>query len=173
MRLNASTLSELSPEVARPMYDRSGLRVGIVHIGVGGFHRSHQAMYLDRLMNAGLAHDWAICGVGLLPGDARMRDVMREQDRLYSLMLKDAGGERHARVIGSLLEYLFAPDDPADCARVLVRLLADRTRWPAMREAARKHVAAHHDWARNALRYHAIYHSLLGQTGDTSLPAAA
>lgn len=112
MRLHPSTLADLPAEVERPRYDRSALTVGIVHIGVGGFHRSHQAMYLDRLMNAGLASDWAICGVGLLPGDARMRDVMGEQECLYTLMLKDAGGQRQARVVGSIVEYLFAPDHP-------------------------------------------------------------
>ncbi|PSL07044.1 mannitol 2-dehydrogenase [Haloactinopolyspora alba] len=111
MRLDVSSLGRLGDEVAVPAYDRSRSTVGIVHIGVGGFHRSHQAMYLDRLMNDGLAHDWAVCGVGLMPGDARMRDVLRDQSGLYTLMLKSAG-ERCVRVIGSVAEYLFAPDDP-------------------------------------------------------------
>lgn len=125
MKLNEQALNGLPREVARPRYDRSRLRVGIVHIGVGGFHRSHQAMFLDRLMNEGVAEDWAICGVGLLPGDARMRDVLLEQDCLYTLMLKHAGGRREARVIGSLLEYLFAPDNPS--------LVIERMTDPAVR----------------------------------------
>ena len=83
--LESNVLSELSSSVAVPTYDRSGLTAGIVHFGVGGFHRAHQAMYLDRLMNAGQAHDWAICGVGVLPGDARMKEVMDNQDCLYTL----------------------------------------------------------------------------------------
>ena len=57
--LNYATLGELQENLAVPSYDRSGLTAGIVHFGVGGFHRAHQAMYLDRLMNAGAAHDWA------------------------------------------------------------------------------------------------------------------
>lgn len=69
-------------------------------------------MYLDRLMATGHALDWAICGVGVLPGDARMKQVMDNQDCLYTLVVKNADGTREARVIGSIIEYLFAPDDP-------------------------------------------------------------
>ena len=58
------------PYGAGPGYDRSAVTAGIVHFGVGGFHRAHQAMYLDRLMNHGKALDWGICGVGVMPGDA-------------------------------------------------------------------------------------------------------
>ena len=65
---------------------------GIAHIGVGGFHRAHQAMYLDRLMNAGLASDWGICGVGVLPSDRRMADVFAAQDNLYTLVVKHPDG---------------------------------------------------------------------------------
>ncbi|GAA1440997.1 mannitol dehydrogenase family protein [Leifsonia poae] len=98
--------------VARPSYDRSDLTVGIVHFGVGGFHRAHQAMVLDTLMNRGLAHDWAICGIGVLPADQRMRDVLHAQDGLYTLVLKHPDGAREARQIGSIVDYLYAPDDP-------------------------------------------------------------
>ncbi|WP_214323820.1 mannitol dehydrogenase family protein [Nonomuraea sediminis] len=110
--LTEETLATLPESVAVPSYDRSRLTVGIVHFGVGGFHRAHQAMYLDGLMNEGKAHDWAICGVGVLPGDARMRDALAAQDDLYTLVLKHPDGTREARVIGSITEYLFAPDDP-------------------------------------------------------------
>ena len=97
--------------VAVPRYDRRAVAPGIVHFGVGGFHRAHQAMYLDELMNAGLAHDWGICGVGLLPGDAAMRDVLRSQDGLYTLVTKAPDGSRAARVIGSVVDYLYAPEE--------------------------------------------------------------
>lgn len=110
--LEPSVLSGLSGSLAVPSYDRSGLTAGIVHFGVGGFHRAHQAMYLDRLMNAGKAHDWAICGVGVLPGDARMKQAMDSQDCLYTLVVKNPDGTREGRVIGSIVEYLFAPEDP-------------------------------------------------------------
>jgi mannitol 2-dehydrogenase len=98
--------------MAVPAYDRSQVRVGIVHLGVGGFHRSHEAMYLDRLMTEGRALDWGICGVGVLPADRRMQEVMAAQDCLYTLLVKHPDGELEARVVGSIVEYLFAPDDP-------------------------------------------------------------
>jgi mannitol 2-dehydrogenase len=110
--LNTTTLSSLDPAVAVPTYDRTAARTGIVHFGVGGFHRAHQAMYLDRLMNDGKALEWGICGVGVLPGDKRMKDALDAQDGLYTLVLKYPDGRFEPRVIGSILEYLFAPDDP-------------------------------------------------------------
>lgn len=82
LTLSSRTLSALPTSLATPSYDRSNLKAGIVHFGVRGFHRAHQAMYLDRLMNAGLARDWAI--VGVLPADAHMKQVMDSQDCLYN-----------------------------------------------------------------------------------------
>src|SRR6478736_5625284 len=108
--LNQANLPQLS--IPTPQYDRSSITTGIVHFGVGGFHRAHQAMYVDQLMNNGLATDWGICGVGVMPSDAHMRDVMHDQDCLYTLVLKDPDGSWEPRVIGSIVEYLFAPDDP-------------------------------------------------------------
>ncbi|WP_433383191.1 mannitol dehydrogenase family protein [Actinoplanes sp. CA-142083] len=109
--LRTATLSDLK-DLAVPSYDRSRLTTGIVHFGVGGFHRAHEAMYLDRLMSEGKAHDWAICGVGVMPADQRMRDVLQAQDGLYTLVVKAPDGGLDARVIGSIVEYLYAPDDP-------------------------------------------------------------
>ncbi|HEY3714023.1 MAG TPA: mannitol dehydrogenase family protein [Jatrophihabitantaceae bacterium] len=113
--LSTSTLPDVARlDVAVPQYDRRAVSLGIVHFGVGGFHRSHQAMYLDSLMNRELAHDWGICGVGLLPGDQQMRDVLRAQDSLYTLIVKAPNGTRTARVIGSILDYLYGPDEPEE-----------------------------------------------------------
>jgi mannitol 2-dehydrogenase len=98
--------------IARPEYRREDLRVGIVHIGVGNFHRAHQAMYLDRLLNQGQAADWAICGVGLLPGDVRVRDALRSQDLRYTLVERSPDGQASARSIASIVDFLYAPDDP-------------------------------------------------------------
>jgi mannitol 2-dehydrogenase len=123
--LNRAILQDPPPGVAVPEYDRSQLKVGIVHIGVGGFHRAHQAMYLDRLMSQGEALDWAICGLGVLPHDKRMADVLQAQDGLYTLVVKHADGTREPRVVGSLVEVLYAPDDPE---LVLERLVAESTR---------------------------------------------
>jgi mannitol 2-dehydrogenase len=119
--LSAATLGALPASVAVPGYDRSQVRVGVVHLGVGGFHRSHQAVYLDTLMNAGRALDSGICGVGVLPGDARMRDALAGQDHLWTLLVRHADGFLDARVVGSMVEYLLAPDDP----RRVVERMAD------------------------------------------------
>jgi mannitol 2-dehydrogenase len=110
--LTSATLPQLADRLAVSGYDRSRLRVGIVHLGVGGFHRAHQAMYLDRLMGKGKALEWGICGVGVLPLDARMRDALGAQDCLYTLVEKAPDGTWQARIIGSIVEYLLAPDDP-------------------------------------------------------------
>jgi mannitol 2-dehydrogenase len=110
--LTEKSLTRLNPDVALPRYDRRAVTTGIVHIGVGNFHRSHQAMYIDTLMNNGVALDWGICGIGLQPSNVAMRDALAAQDNLYTLVLRHADGTWDARVIGSLTEYLFAPDDP-------------------------------------------------------------
>ncbi len=110
--LNTAALESIGRAVPVPTYDRSKVTTGIVHFGVGGFHRAHQAMYLDALMNQGKALDWGICGVGVMPFDARMHEVMTKQDCLYTLVLKDSDGSWEPRVIGSIVQYLFAPDDP-------------------------------------------------------------
>lgn len=111
--LSRETLSQIDvPGLQLPTYSLEGRRVGIVHFGVGGFHRAHQALYLDRLFCAGHPTEWAICGVGLMPGDTAMRDALNPQDGLYTLVAKAPDGSRDARVIGSLAEYVYAPDNP-------------------------------------------------------------
>jgi mannitol 2-dehydrogenase len=110
--LTAATLPKLNPGVSLPRYERRQVTTGIVHIGVGNFHRAHEAMYIDALMNSGAAMDWGICGIGLQPSNAKMRDVMAAQDGLYTLVLRHGDGTWDARVIGSIVEFLFAADDP-------------------------------------------------------------
>lgn len=123
--LNATSLPLLSALVPTPTYHRDRVQTGIVHFGVGGFHRSHQAMYLDRLMGGNTALDWGICGVGVLPSDRGMNDAMQAQDCLYTLVVKHPDGSLEPRVIGSIVEYLFAPDDPE---AVIEKLADERTR---------------------------------------------
>ncbi|MER2133340.1 MAG: mannitol dehydrogenase family protein [Arthrobacter sp.] len=124
-KLKTESLADLSGTLAVPAYDRSAVTTGIVHFGVGGFHRAHQAMYLDRLMNDGKALDWGICGVGVLPQDAAMKSVMDAQDCLYTLVLKNPDGTREGRVIGSITEYLLAPEDPE---AVIAKMASPQTR---------------------------------------------
>lgn len=109
-----------SVPVPTPGYDREAARVGIVHFGFGNFHRSHEAHYVDLLMERGDGSEWGICGVGVLPQDAAMRDAMRAQDCLFTLVVRHPDGSLEPRVVGSVLEYLFAPDE-ADA--VYARLL--------------------------------------------------
>jgi mannitol 2-dehydrogenase len=118
-RLTPDNLATIGTTVPVPAYDRGAVTPGIVHFGVGGFHRAHQAMYVDRLMNEGKALDWGICGVGTMPHDRRMGEVMAAQDGLYTLVVKHADGTIDARVIGSIVRYLFAPDDPEAVLQVM------------------------------------------------------
>ena len=124
VRLNKFLLPTLPPQVSVPKYDRLGIMPGIVHIGVGGFHRAHEAVYLDDLMAQGAGQEWGICGVGLRPADKAMRDALVPQDYLYTVVARSAEGDT-ARVIGSLTRYLFAPEETEP---VLDALAAPQTR---------------------------------------------
>ena len=73
MKLSNATLCSLPDNVLIPAYDRSALTPGIVHIGLGNFHRAHQSWYLHRLMQRGLAHDWAIIGASVRKKDEPLR----------------------------------------------------------------------------------------------------
>ncbi|MGH3350311.1 MAG: mannitol dehydrogenase family protein [Nocardioides sp.] len=117
-RLTTARLGDLSKAVAVPTYDRSAVTPGIVHLGVGGFHRAHQARYVDDLLASGV-RDWGIVGVGLLPQDVRMRDALAAQDHLYTLVERAPDGGVSGRVIGSILDYLFAPDAPSEVLSLL------------------------------------------------------
>lgn len=109
-KLSQAKLGLLESAIQVPHYDRSRLGQGIVHIGVGGFHRAHQAIYCEDLFNRGHDLEWGLCGVGLLPRDSRMRDVLKSQDCLYTLTQRSAAGDK-ARVVGSIADFLFAPDN--------------------------------------------------------------
>ena len=120
VRLSNAVLSQLPNDVLVPRYDRSKVTPGILHLGVGAFHRSHQALTIDTLISQGMAQDWGIIGVGLLESDRRMSDALKPQDCLYTLITKHPDGQIHYQVIGSIIEYLYAPESPA---AVLARLV--------------------------------------------------
>jgi mannitol 2-dehydrogenase len=122
--LSARTLKHWSGRLPVPTYDRALVTPGVVHVGVGGFHRAHQAMYHDRLLSEG-ALDWGICGVGVMPADRQMKEALDAQDGLYTLVLKHSDGTYEPRVIGSIVEYLYAPDDPE---AVIEKMAAESTR---------------------------------------------
>ncbi|MCK1790377.1 mannitol dehydrogenase family protein [Pseudomonas violetae] len=121
MKLNRQNLPHLAPEVVLPAYALSDTRQGIAHIGVGGFHRAHQAYYTDALMNLGMDLDWAICGVGLRAEDRRARDDLQGQDYLFTLYELGDTDDTEIRVIGAIRDMLLAEDS----AEVLIARLAD------------------------------------------------
>ncbi|WP_263383466.1 mannitol dehydrogenase family protein [Granulicella arctica] len=109
IKLTTANLSRLSAEVQTPAYDRRELIPHTIHIGVGGFHRAHQALYLDDLLAMKDTERWGECGLGVLKSDDRMRDVLASQDHLYTLVERSADTQS-ARVIGSLVDYIYAPE---------------------------------------------------------------
>ncbi|HTY49621.1 MAG TPA: mannitol dehydrogenase family protein [Steroidobacteraceae bacterium] len=114
-RLSPQGLAGLPAEVAQPGYDRRSQRRGIVHLGLGAFHRAHQALYTDAAMAAGDRH-WSITGVSLR--SARVRDQLAPQDCLYTVTESGPGGDR-TRLVGALGEALVASEDPARVAAAI------------------------------------------------------
>ncbi|MGI9526761.1 MAG: mannitol dehydrogenase family protein [Weeksellaceae bacterium] len=110
--LNQENLKNLPANVKVPTYNRDNVKTSIVHIGVGNFHRSHQAFYTNKLMNEHGELDSGICGIGLLDYDRRIYNILKDQDGLYTLMIKELDGSLKAEVIGSIVEFIFAPEEP-------------------------------------------------------------
>lgn len=108
-RLDSGTLAALPSQVARPDYDRSRVRTGVVHLGVGAFHRAHQAVVFDDALNAGDLR-WGVLGASLRSPD--VRNQLTPQDGLYTLVVED-GETRSMRVIGAVQDVMVAPEDPA------------------------------------------------------------
>ena len=121
--LSLATLDTLPAGVARPTYARSDLSPGILHFGVGNFHRAHLQVYLDRLMNAGRDRDWAIVGAGVTPYDAGCATRLAGQD-LLSTVVEQSAATSSARVTGVMTDFLPPMDGEA-----IVAALAD----PAIR----------------------------------------
>jgi fructuronate reductase len=119
-RLSNGTRQALPASIAVPLYDRDSIAPGIVHLGVGAFHRAHQAAYVDDCLAAG-EPGWGIVGVSLRSADTR--DALAPQDGLYTLAIRSSGGEQ-LRVVGSIQSMLVAPEDPGS---VLAALTDPRT----------------------------------------------
>ncbi len=116
-KLSLATLDKVQATAAVPSYDRTSLTAGIVHFGVGNFHRAHQAVYLDDLFNSGRDHDWAIIGAGVLPSDEAMRAKLAEQDFLTTVVEQD-NNKSAARVTGPMIDYL----RPGNAAATIAQL---------------------------------------------------
>lgn len=116
MKLSIASLGQLPETVAAPAYDRNDLSAGILHIGVGNFHRAHQAVYLDKLFNSGRDLDWAIIGAGIKSFDAERRKLLKEQDWLTTVVELDPQGPK-ARATSSMIDFL-----PVDSATLINKM---------------------------------------------------
>ena len=147
-RLSPATLAQAAPGVQRPGFDRTALQVGIVHLGIGAFHRAHQAVANDAALAAGGELGWGICGVSLRQPETR--DALQPQAGLYTLALRDADAQGQPRqrlqLVGSVIELLVAPEDPA---AVLARIAAPSTRIVSLTITEKGY---HHDPASGQLR---------------------
>jgi mannitol 2-dehydrogenase len=108
VQLSTGNLALLDDAVRKPSYDRDRVIPAVCHIGVGGFHRAHQAVYLDDLLHLPGEENWGYCGIGLLEQDARMRDVMFRQECLYTV-IECNDDSLKAQIVGSVVDYVFAP----------------------------------------------------------------
>ncbi|ODN71967.1 mannitol dehydrogenase family protein [Methylobrevis pamukkalensis] len=117
LRLSLASLGEVPAGVDTPFYSRDDLSAGIVHFGIGNFHRAHQAIYLDDLFNLGLDRDFAIVGAGVLPSDALMRERLAGQDYLTTVVEQEAG-RSSARITGPMIDFL----PPGNAAATIERL---------------------------------------------------
>ncbi|KMK66223.1 mannitol dehydrogenase family protein [Puniceibacterium sp. IMCC21224] len=115
-QLSSEILGNLPDGVAAPDYDRAALRASILHVGVGNFHRAHMAVYLDRLFATGQGLDWALVGAGVRAGDAAMRERLKAQDWLTTVVELDPQG-LSARVIGSMIDFV-----PVEAEQTIARM---------------------------------------------------
>ena len=104
--LNENNLESIQSTVLKPNYIRSNLSAGILHIGVGNFHRAHLSWYLHRLMQKDLAKDWAIIGSGITQYDVKMREGLQAQDFLTTLIELDPEGNQSCEVVGPMIGYV-------------------------------------------------------------------
>jgi mannitol 2-dehydrogenase len=118
-RLSLDNLGTLPRNIQVPSYSRSALTPGIVHFGVGNFHRAHLAVYLDDLFNQGMNHDWAIIGAGILPHDEIIRQKLLAQDYLTTVVEQEAESSK-VRVTGAMIDFI-----PPSDRRCLISTLTD------------------------------------------------
>ncbi len=111
MRLSRATLRELPRHIRLPSYDPAAVTAGIVHLGIGGFHRAHMSRYTHDLFDSEpKSREWGIVGAGLLPADRRMHEILSAQDGLYTLV-ENSGTEETVSVIGAITRLVHSADD--------------------------------------------------------------
>ena len=110
IQLNQENLAQIGSRIPVPNYNRTSDTADIVHIGVGGFHRSHLAYYVNELKKGGAAS--ALCGIGLRDADANLHEIFKKQDHLYTLMVKHPDGKIEPEVIGSIVDFKMGTTNP-------------------------------------------------------------
>ena len=125
IQLKKQNLEKIGSRIPVPSYPLTDNTIGIVHIGVGGFHRAHQAYYLHQLRQLGEASEWNICGIGIREGDQKLHDIFKKQNNLYTLLIKHPSGKIEPKVIGSIVDFEigFANPEP-----VIARMADANTR---------------------------------------------
>src|SRR5437660_4316026 len=123
LKLSAAALERLPKGVAAPKYSHADLKPGVFHIGVGNFHRAHQAVYLDDLFNLGLSRDWALVGTGVRAADAAMRSALQAQDWLTAVVEQEAD-HSSARVTAAMLDFIA----PGDSVAIVAQMVAPEIR---------------------------------------------
>ncbi len=116
-KLSLATLPEIGKKMRVPKYERSALKPGILHFGVGNFHRAHLAVYLDDLFNMGQNHDWALVGAGVMAFDETMRQTLASQDYLTTVVEQD-NDLSTAHVTGPLIDFISPNDKKAILAKL-------------------------------------------------------
>ncbi len=127
IKLSQNALTQLPDNIGVPVYKQSDLKAGIIHFGIGNFHRAHQAVYLDKLFNAGTDHEWGLVGAGVLPSDETMRQKLMEQDWLTTVVEQDSG-HRTANITSSMIDYL----QPGNAENTIARLADPQIRIVSM-----------------------------------------
>lgn len=121
-RLHPTELGSVSAKIKQPGYDRQDLKTGIVHLGIGAFHRAHQAWYTEQCLNLQKDMSWGILGVSLR--SATVQNQLLPQDCFYTVVEKDSCKENY-HIIGAIKDVLVAPHDPQE---VISRMVADETK---------------------------------------------
>jgi mannitol 2-dehydrogenase len=109
VKINQKNLASIPSNIEKPNYDRDALEVGILHMSVGGFHRSHQAVYVDNVLSQSPSN-WMIAGVGMMPQDADNLSKLNAQDCLYAVLTRSPE-EDNVRIVGSMKTVIHAPTE--------------------------------------------------------------
>lgn len=112
LQLNQQNLVHVGEGISVSSYHRDTIKAGIVHIGVGGFHRAHLAYYTHKLHELSDASEWGICGIGLREGDQQLHDILTKQDHLYTLVVKHPNGKIELEIIGSIVDFKLGINNP-------------------------------------------------------------